>query len=268
MNAPALLHAEQSGPEDAPALVFLHGFLGDRRDWTYIAGSMAQSHRCIVLDLPGHGQSASREIPESFDAAVDLIDATLEACGAATCTLAGYSMGGRLALGLALRHPQRVRALVLESASPGIESEADRTARATRDDGLADRIEREGLPAFIRFWYDQPLFAGVRRQPALHAELLHSRRQGDGTALAHALRALTPGRQKSHWSALTGLACPTLLLTGTLDATYTSIARRILSLLPQGRWTEIPEAGHAVHREQPFAYLRELGRFLAAEDAA
>ncbi|HCW79467.1 MAG TPA: 2-succinyl-6-hydroxy-2,4-cyclohexadiene-1-carboxylate synthase, partial [Gemmatimonadetes bacterium] len=105
----------------------------------------------IALDLPGHGpraQAPSRGFTlDDAIAAVDEKTKNLE-----HYDLIGYSMGGRIALHVALTRPDRVRKLVLESASPGLSSNEDRIERREGDSQLATSIEREGIANFVKRW--------------------------------------------------------------------------------------------------------------------
>jgi 2-succinyl-6-hydroxy-2,4-cyclohexadiene-1-carboxylate synthase len=166
--------------------------------------------------------------------------------------LVGYSMGGRVALHFALQHPQRVRTLLLESASPGIEDASARAERAASDDALAERIVRQGIPAFVDEWEHQPLLAlrphvtaGVRANQ--HAQRLLNSPVG----LANSLRGMGAGRQTPLWSRLPELHAPVQLIVGHRDGRYRSIGERMRALLPQAKLAVVRDAGHTVHLDQP-----------------
>src|SRR3954447_22374711 len=125
-------------------LVLLHGFTQTGRSWGPVREALGSRYRCFAPDLPGHGDSAGRR-PATFDA----VTAYVGALKPERFALCGYSMGGRLALDVALRLPARVQRLVLVGASPGIADDAERAVRRKADDALAERIEAEGLDAFV-----------------------------------------------------------------------------------------------------------------------
>src|SRR5439155_22956654 len=125
-----------SGPMPEP-LVLLHGFTQTGRGWDEVVRHLAvDRHRPLAPDLRGHGAAAARR-PIDFDACV----ADVAPLGGARFALAGYSMGGRLALHVALAHPERVSRLVLVSATAGIEDPDERARRRAADDPFAAWME-------------------------------------------------------------------------------------------------------------------------------
>jgi 2-succinyl-6-hydroxy-2,4-cyclohexadiene-1-carboxylate synthase len=176
--------------------------------------------------------------------------------------LLGYSMGGRVALRVALRSPDRVRRLVLESVSPGIADAADRAERRRIDDERAREIETD-LPGFLRQWYRMPLFASFDRH-GLVESMVKRRANNKPAEIARALRGFSPGRQSPLWNDLSDLAMPTLLLTGGLDPKYPDVTARAAERIPDARRILVPDAGHNVHAERPAAYRQAVKDFLDA----
>jgi 2-succinyl-6-hydroxy-2,4-cyclohexadiene-1-carboxylate synthase len=191
-------------------------------------------YRCFAPDLPGHGYAEGRR-PATFDA----VAAHLAALKLERFTLCGYSMGGRLALDFAARHPERVERLVVIGATPGIADEAERAARRTQDLALADRIEEIGLEAFVEEWSAQPLFA---TQPRGVAELAREDRlRSTATGLAAALRGMGTGVMTPLHDRLPAATW----VVGEHDEKFRALA-------PDGA-VVIPGAGHAAHLEAPEA---------------
>jgi len=256
------LHARVLG--DGPALVLLHGFTGDAAAWGEHPQAFAGRHRVIVVDLPGHGASPP---PPPACGLWEIADAVVDAAvrlGGAHGDWLGYSLGGRVALHVALRHPQHVRRLVLESASPGIDAADARAARAAADDDLARVIERDGIAAFVERWLAQPLFATqARLPPAVRAAERARRLAASPPALAAALRVMSVGRQDPLLPRLPELRSPTLLIAGADDPAYRAHAGRMAERLPDARAVVVQDAGHATHLENPAAFREAVGAFLA-----
>jgi 2-succinyl-6-hydroxy-2,4-cyclohexadiene-1-carboxylate synthase len=258
------LNVEIDGePGPRPPLVLLHGFTGSARSWDevgplLVVGGAGQT---IRVDLVGHGRSPSPPEPMDYtlDAANRDLLATFDRLGVETIDVLGYSMGGRVALHFAVFAPHRVRRLILESASPGIEDDAERARRAASDDALADRILRGGLAAFVDEWERQPLLLpaahvshGVRaRQHVL-------RLQNSPLGLANSLRGMGTGQQRPLWSDLASLDMPVQLIVGGNDARYCAVGRRMYDSLPRAQLTVVPEAGHTVHVDQPPAFVKTV----------
>jgi 2-succinyl-6-hydroxy-2,4-cyclohexadiene-1-carboxylate synthase len=263
------LHFQVCGDQSNPAIFFLHGFLGLGEDWFEITHDLSRDHFCVLPDLPGHGQSRelsghqSSDLAATSEAMVNLLDDLK----IDRVTLLGYSMGGRIALYTAIRYAHRVKALVLESANPGIEDDKERIDRAALDDLRADQIERKGVAAFVEQWYNAPLFDSLHHQPEKLALLKQSRLVHDPYALALALRGLSVGRQPSLWDEIVRLDIPTLVIAGASDKKYCDIANKMAALLPKCRRITIGDAGHNTHFEQPQEFLARLREFLHDTDA-
>ena len=263
---PYRLHYELrgSGRDTDPLLLFLHGFTGSGRDWTETAEALPDC-RSILVDLPGHGQSAGcppvlYPMPE---AALALL-AVLDDVGLEQCIPVGYSMGARLALYVALAHPDRCRALVVESGSPGLASEQERESRREWDESKAAELERQGLDAFLEDWYRQPLFHSIGRNETRFAALMDRRRRNDMAGLARSLRLMGTGSQASLWPQLPGIPFPWLAVAGELDSRYRKTMQDMVSLSENGRLVTIPDAGHNTHFENPEAFSRALREFLVS----
>ena len=246
-------------------ILFLHGFMGSGADWTDVISALDDRLYCVAPDLPGHGASLGlpREAYTIEGAARRLLE-LLDGLGDGRPTIAGYSMGGRLALYLALRYPQRCSALFLESTSPGIEDDAGREARRRSDEETAERLEAGDLASFLHDWYRQPLFASLARREGLLRETIEARMRNDPGELAESLRGMGTGSQPSLWGELAELAAPALAVAGELDEKYARISTRMASLNPRIRAATVPDAGHNVRLEAAGVHLALLKRFLNA----
>lgn len=223
-----------------------------------------------MVDLPGHGHSLAPPEPACYtmEHTVAELLGLLDQLALAPVDLLGYSMGGRVALHLALAAPERVRSLILESSSPGLEDENERAARATADEALATRIEREGLAWFVDYWAAIPLFASQAHLPtAVRARLRAQRMRGSAKGYAGSLRGMSVGRQANLWPKLPRLATPTLVINGTLDTKYMAIGARMATLQPHARQISVTGAGHTVHLEQPERFGELMVGWLAKQGA-
>ena len=137
-------------------VVLLHGFAGTGRGWDAVVELLdAQRYTALAQDIRGHGAAAGLRPITFADCVADVLEAAPGAF-----ELCGYSMGGRLALHVALAAPERVRRLVLVSGTAGIGDGGLRRARREADEALAADIERGTIEAFAERWLSQPLFAG------------------------------------------------------------------------------------------------------------
>ena len=252
-----------SGDARHPAALFLHGFMGSAEDWENVTAALEDRYRCVVVDLPGHGSSLG--LPEhayTMEAAAHALLEVLDEAGIGRAALVGYSMGGRLALYLALRHPERCSKLFLESSSPGIEDVAARQARRIADGGRAKRLETGDFDTFLQDWYRQPLFASLAKDKDLFARTIKTRRRNDPSELARSLRGMGTGAMPSLWAELPDLRTPTLAVTGALDEKFVHIARRMQASTAYLKGISVPNAGHHVRLEAHDAYLTLLQQFL------
>lgn len=138
----------------------MHGFTGSAATWDGIDGYF-QGLRLIKLNLLGHGGTDSPADSSRYTTekqAADLIE-IFDQLNVKQAYLIGYSMGGRLALSVAMIHPERVSGLVLESSSPGLDSPEERKMRREQDSRLSRRILEEGIESFVDYWEGIPLFA-------------------------------------------------------------------------------------------------------------
>lgn len=258
------LSYDLSGDARSPTILFLHGFMGSAADWEDVTAALRGDNRCLAVDLPGHGDTLGLP-PETYSvegAARALLD-LLDELEIVRLVLAGYSMGGRLALYLALRHPELCAGLFLESSSPGIEDASEREARRRSDEAKAVRLESGDFETFLRDWYSQSLFASLSRDEERLQKTIEARLRNDPKELARSLCRMSTGRQPSLWGELASLQAPAIAVAGELDEKYVCISRRMASLSPRMRDAVVPGVGHNVRLEAPEAYLALLRRFLS-----
>lgn len=249
-------------------LVLLHGFTGSASGWGAHLDAFASSGiRAIALDMLGHGASDAPTNPHRYtiDHCRDDILAALSELGVKPdeAILLGYSMGGRIALYTALSG--FFRAVILESASPGLATETEREQRRASDEALATTLERDGIAAFVEHWESLPLFASQRALPEAVRMTLHKQRlrnRADG--LANSLRGVGTGAQPPLYDRLPELTIPVLLLAGELDAKYGAIARSMALRLPRAELRIIAGAGHTVHLERPEQFDKAVLDFCAS----
>lgn len=172
-------------------------------------------------------------------------------------------MGARAALLHAVANPAYWDALILISANPGIEFEAERSARAASDSDLAQRIISDGVPTFLDFWQHRPI---IRSQQNIcadwRARMQQHRLQHSAIGLATSLKQFGPAACPNLWPQLSTLQCPILLISGEQDTKYCAIAERMQHTLAQAQWVSIPQAGHMPHLEAPEATAAVIRRFL------
>lgn len=220
--------------------------------------ALAPSIHCLAPDLPGHGRNPQSDC--SFAAMSAQILADLAEIGIDSFYLLGYSLGARLALYLLTRTRAAVLSAVLESGSPGLESEAARQARRLSDEALANRLERQPLETFLQGWYQQPLFDGLRAHPAF-ASLLELRRHNRPEALARSLRQAGTGVMPPLWQDLSGIRIPILYLAGREDPKFCRIGAEMAAFCPTLQLELLP-CGHSPHLEVPPEWLACVTRFL------
>lgn len=234
--------------------MLVHGFTQTRRCWGPIADDLARDHEVVLVDAPGHGDSAAVE--------ADLVGAghLLADCGG-PATYVGYSMGGRMVLHAALDRPDVVRALVLVGATAGLESADERAARRADDEARALRLEEIGVEAFVDEWLALPLFAGLDAASAARPERLRNTVAG----LAGSLRRAGTGTQEPSWHRLGDLTVPVLVVAGENDDKFVALGRRLAAAIgPSATFEVVEGAGHTAHLERPQRFLEILRPWLLA----
>ncbi|HEY5960005.1 MAG TPA: alpha/beta fold hydrolase [Polyangiaceae bacterium] len=240
-------------------LVLIHGFLGGPWSFDGVLSRLSSGPdvMCPALSFHGHG-AESDSYDTTFLGEIDRIAANVvRRFGGAPVTLLGYSLGGRIALGLAIRHPSAVRRLILISSRRGLDAAEDRSTRLARDEAWATLLERSGWDAFLEAWWAQPVFSSLQRLPseALEREAIQ-RRRGHPSALAMAMRRFSLGNQPDYATEVQNLAVPTLLVAGDLDPKFVGLSKELAELLPKGRVFVIENAGHHLLLEAPAAVAR------------
>lgn len=277
-------------------VLFLHGFSGSGLSWAGIAG-LGSRVRAIVPDLPGHGATGweadaepgtsaepgggagadtdadagaagTGDVPpdrrprSSVERIADDLAAIVRRLGAERVDVVGYSMGARIALRLAVAHPEAVGRLVLEAPSAGIADPAARAARAAADAERARFVITEGIEAFAACWEAEPILAGEAALPAdARARQAAIRRSHAPMGLAASLVYAGQGAMEPLHDRLAAVAAPTLVVAGADDPARAR-AEEVADAIPGARLVLVPGAGHAPHLEQPDRFHALLFDFL------
>ncbi len=231
-------------------LVFLHGFLGSPSEWDPVISQLKWSGPKHPLPL-----SAASHWTQGLERIVEALPPT--------CVLIGYSMGARIALGVALSNPLRVRGLCLIAGHPGL-GDADRESRYHHDQEVAARVVRQPWAAFLDDWYRQEVFASV--DEVTRVQWVQQRASLDRGYHAELLRCYSVGRQPDFWPQLRELRASTVVVVGEDDKKYVEIAQRMRQRATQLQIQVVPSAGHAVHRERPREFAAILQTFLTSLD--
>ena len=240
-----------------PTVLALHGFGGSGASWDAVAAAAHGAFRTLAPDLRGHGTAKDRR-PVTLEGVLDDLRALLRsAAEEGPVELAGYSMGGRIAVHLALEEPALVRRLTLVSSTSGIEDEDERAARRASDEAQAQALERDGVEAFAERWARLPLWDGD--PPAAREAQRAAIAGSDAAGLAAALRGLGAGAVPAVGPRLQALAVPLAVVVGARDRRYRAIGTRLLGLAaqPAGE-VVVADAGHGLLREAPAAVAAAL----------
>jgi len=245
-------------------LIFLHGFTGSANDWKKTAGLVDDRFNKIAVDLIGHGKSDTPiEVDKysAFSKNSQLLDITNHFTKE-NVILVGYSMGGRAALSFATNHPDKIKGMILESTSAGIEDPAEREERIKSDEELAEFIETNSIENFIDHWMNLEIFGTQKRfSNDLLQKLRMEKLQNSPIGLAQSLRGFGTGRMPYLGNKLSLLDFPVLLITGELDSKFTQISQELVKKFPANHQI-IKNAGHNSHLEEPDKFAKTANRYL------
>ena len=242
-----------------PVVLFLHGFMGNCHDFLAVIDRL-NNFCCIAIDLPDHGKTEVKDCNYQMSNTAGALIELLRELKIRRCFLVGYSMGGRLALYLTVYYPQYFQRVILESASPGLKTQAERDRRIEQDLKLAKRLESQDFALFLQQWYSNPLFASFVRHPNYHTAIAE-RLNNNPFKLAKSLRSMGLGVQPSLWNNLPTIKIPMLLLVGSLDPKFVAINREVASLSPSANLYIVKDVGHNIHFERPAELVRLITAF-------
>ncbi len=237
-------------------LTAIHGFTETDESWSEILSPLNIPFRCPLL--PGHGW---KPCPEGT---------TVASCAAQLAgqlspqsDVLGYSMGGRIALQLALDFPDKVGRLILISSTAGLSDPTEIAERKKFDSHYAEVLLEDGIGTFVSWWESNKTLKPVKPYSRSLAHHLRCRRLNqDPVGLAHALLSLGTGMMENLWPRLGTLKMPVLLIAGDCDERYAAIMKKMADAIPNSRLEFIPNCGHAVHREEPGALVEIIKPFV------
>ncbi|MFN6568464.1 2-succinyl-6-hydroxy-2,4-cyclohexadiene-1-carboxylate synthase [Dendronalium sp. ChiSLP03b] len=255
---------------DRPLIFFLHGFMGNIQEFDEVIELLADDFSYLTLDLPGHGKTQVLGGDEDYtmaNTAKALVN-LLNELKITQCFLVGYSMGGRLALYLALHFPERFPKVVLESASPGLATEVERLKRVKQDAQIARKLARSvtksDFATFLLNWYNQPIFGFINKHPNFDC-MLESRLQNHPGELTKSLKFMGTGSQPSLWEKLKNHTVPLLLLVGEYDAKFININTKMAKILKFAQVKLINNSAHNIHFENTLEFVQNLREFLTKQ---
>lgn len=265
-----LAYIDSGGP-GAP-LVLIHGLSSYMGFWEYQVEALAGTHRVLALDLPGYGQSSRPDAPYTMAWYAEVVSQWMSAVDAPRATVVGHSMGGQIAMTLALDHPERVERLVL-SAPAGFERFEPGAADFMKDWWTESRAlgasEEEVRANFVTMVFNR-VDPGVERLIEERVRLgQHPAFRGTSVAVSRSIAGMVDGPV---WDRLPAITVPTLVVFGTDDRMIPNpvftggrtrtIAEAGVARLPDAKLVLIPGAGHTVHHDAPAAFNEALLEFV------
>jgi 3-oxoadipate enol-lactonase len=239
-----------------PPIVLLHPFPFARGIWGALADVLAQGHRVIAVDARGFGETPLGATKYAIADLADDVAGLLAHLGVARAAVLGMSMGGYTALACALRHPQRVSALVLADTRADADPAPMRAAR----DGAIARIRANGSGPYLDGSMARLLSPAA---PLTLVGFLRARAEDRAESLIAGIEALRDRPDRT--GELVAVRCPTLAIHGTGDqVTPAEEMRKMAAAIAGARFVELPGAGHLAHLEAPGPFERALLPFLAA----
>jgi pimeloyl-ACP methyl ester carboxylesterase len=250
------IHYEERGA-GTEAVVFAHGLLFDKSIFADQIAALEGRYRCIAFDFRGQGESEITRSGYDIDTLSDDAAALIEALGAAPCHFVGLSMGGFVALRLAIRRPALLRSLIL------LDTSAD-------PERLLDRL-RYHLLAFVARWFGfRPVISRVMpimfsenalRDPALMNRWRDRILANDRIGATRAVGGVID--RAGVYDELETIALPTLVIVGDRDrATVPAHSRRLHAAIRDSQLIVLPGVGHMSTLEAPAAVAETLRRFL------
>lgn len=252
-------------PKEKTPIIFLHGFAGFSEDWIFIFDKLDSQFFPIAIDLPGHGKSIFPNNLENFstNSYVETINIVLDYFQIEKAIFVGYSMGGRTALSFAIANPNKTVALILESATAGIENNAERKSRIATDVDIADNILSDGINSFVDYWLNLPFFRSLKSLDKIdYKKLIEQKRENSPIGLSNSLKGFSTGIMPSLWNKLKLLSTPTLLITGSLDRKYVRLNKKMNVLIPNSELKIIDNCGHNTHLENKEEFTIFVNTFL------
>ena len=244
------LFSRTEGEKGRPALVLLHGFMGNTNDWQSLVSLLSPHFYLVLVDSPGHGKSDS--IPCSgFSGFITCLEQVVVEQQLGRFSLLGYSLGARLAMAYASAHPQRLEHLFLESGHPGLLSEPEKQQRALADQRWADRFQSEPLADVLNDWYQLPVFSDISLDSRV--QFIRERENQQGKSLAEAIMAYSLSAQLDFRDALKRLNCPVYYFAGERDSKYVALGQGLLEEGCINNLHIVESAGHNIHRRKPEA---------------
>ncbi|MBF8999645.1 2-succinyl-6-hydroxy-2,4-cyclohexadiene-1-carboxylate synthase [Vibrio nitrifigilis] len=249
--------SQTSFSSQQPVLVFLHGLLGSGSDWQPVLEHIDLPW--ITVDLPGHGLSQSVSCSGFEDCCTMVAQVVMAQLGSETpCYIVGYSLGARIAMVAAASgafSELNVKGWLIEGGNFGLIDEEAKQTRWVNDTNWATRFEQEPLEQVLSDWYQQPVFSSLNHE---QRQIMITKRSDNlGNKVAEMLRATSLAKQPYLLSTLKTLTLPMHYLCGERDAKFRQLAQQ--SGL---QYSQIAQAGHNVHQEQPLAYAAELQQFI------
>lgn len=242
--------------------MLLHGFMADSKSLGEVGAGLGDRFNILYIDLPGFGGTRSTGCDYDMEHVADSLRLKLDEVGLPEAHVLGYSMGGRVALSFAILHPERVRSLILESASPGLKTASDRTARSAVDEERAVKIT-DDYTAFLDEWENMGLFQSQQSLPEeASREQRNMRSSQIPEEVADSLRKYGTGVQPSYWARLDGLHMPVLLIAGERDRKFVAINEEMLENIPHAALEVVEGAGHNIHLESQEKFDTIISEFL------
>lgn len=260
--SPASLSATTLG-ESGSTVAFCHGLFGQGKNWTAVGKGLAEEHRVLLVDLPDHGRSPRTEGFDYLDYA-DRVAALLDADGGDPVALVGHSMGGKVAMLVALRRPELVERLVVVDVSPVAYD------HAVEFDGYITAMQGIDLDSLERRSDADDALRDAVPSPMVRGFLLQSlRREGDGwhwllnlDLLGRDLDLIT-GWPEERLGDVPAYDGPVLWVGGERSRyVRAEHAEAMDRWFPRARRVTVKGAGHWVHSEQPEVFLEVLRRFV------
>lgn len=238
---------------EAVPVVLLHGFTGSACSWNPVVAHLHATGPVMGLNLPGHHPNPEA-VPRGFEAVVDHLAGAMRPLGHRPVHLFGYSLGGRVAVGLAARHPHLFARVTLISATAGLQSARERAERREQDAKWINLLRSEGMGAFVAAWERLPILKTASLVAATALDHQRSIRLGHcPQGLADALASLGLGEMPDYWGSLAHWTLPVELVVGARDCKFVRTAHAMAEVLAHAHVTPIPACGHNPLLEAPKA---------------